>query len=100
MVTGLLLLGASVSRSMDDTVDKAIDVNINYEEILPVNAPKLPYFTKDMQKTESDKKNQNQTHHQDQNQVKPRETPTNVNQEYCRKLNPAPWIRPNHQVVG
>ena len=41
---------------MDDTVDKVIDVEINYEEILPVNAPKLPYFTKDMQKTESDKK--------------------------------------------
>ena len=39
-VTGLLLLGASVNHSMDDAVDKAIDGEINNEEILPVNAPK------------------------------------------------------------
>ena len=55
-VTRLLLLSASVNCSMDDTVDKAIDVEINNEEILPVNVPKLPDFTKDMRKTESDKK--------------------------------------------
>ena len=55
-VTGLLLLGASVIHSMDNIVDKAIDAEINNEEILPVNAPKLPDFTKVMQKTESDKK--------------------------------------------
>ena len=41
---------------MDDTVDKVIDVEINNEKILSVNALKLPDFTKDMQKTESDKK--------------------------------------------
>ena len=55
-VTGLLLLGASVNHSMDDAVDKAIDAEINNEEILPVNAPKLPDFTKDMHESEADKK--------------------------------------------
>ena len=55
-VTGLLLLGASVNHSMDDAVDKAIDAEINNEEILPVNSPKLPDFTKDMHESEADKK--------------------------------------------
>ena len=54
-VTGLLLLGAGINQSMDDIVDKKIDAEINNEELLPVDAPKLPDFAREMHKRENNK---------------------------------------------
>ena len=51
------MLGASVNLSMDRALDMAIDTEVNNEEILAVNAPKVLDFTKDM--AEADKHNQN-----------------------------------------
>ena len=54
-VTGLLLLGAGINQSMDDIIDKKIDAEINNEELLPVDAPKLPDFAREMRKHEKNK---------------------------------------------
>ena len=55
VVTGLLLLGAGINQSMDDIIDKKIDAEINNEELLLVDAPKLPDFTREMRKREKNK---------------------------------------------
>ena len=54
-VTGLLLLGAGINQSMDDIIDKKIDAEINNEELLPVDVPKLPDFAREMRKREKNK---------------------------------------------
>ena len=54
-VTGLLLLGAGINQSMDDIIDKKIDAEINNEELLPVDVPKLPDFAREMRKHEKNK---------------------------------------------
>ena len=51
-VTGLLLLGAGVNQSMDDIIEKNINAEINNEELLPVDTPKLPDFTRELRKRE------------------------------------------------
>ena len=55
-VTALLMLSASVNLSMDNAVDMAIDADVNNEEILLVNALKMPDFTKDMAEAEKHNK--------------------------------------------
>ena len=49
-VTGLLLLGAGINQSMDDNIDKNIDAEINNEELLLVDAPKLLDFARELRK--------------------------------------------------
>ena len=46
VVTGLLMLG--VNGNIRPEVDLAIDREVNNEELLPVRAPKLPDFAKEM----------------------------------------------------
>ena len=51
----MLLLGAGINQSMDDIIDKKIDAEINNEELLPIDAPKLPDFARELRKHEKNK---------------------------------------------
>ena len=52
-ITSLLLLGAGADHKINDILDNKIDADVNNEEVLPVDAPKLPDFTKDMREAEN-----------------------------------------------
>ena len=81
-VTGLLLLGAGINQSMDAMIEKKIDAEINNEELLPVDTPKLPDFTREMQKREKDKGTKGST----SNRPKPAQNQSNPPLKHKRRI--------------
>ena len=88
-VTGLLMFSASVNLSMDQEVDDALDAVNENEHILPVNAPKMPDFAKDMAEAAEKDKNNKDTTSIKTGKVNTRDKPktehTNSKCEVCNK---------------